>query len=353
MVRVQPSEGVEDALRLLGVVLDHGHVWVVCPLIRSERAVHGASSAVIEVVDDGLQVNAHGQRVPDALVGEHRVPRVPGDVVVCERVEAPEVDRFRQLRPAAFHQPRVGSDHRLIDIAALHGVPCRPVIDDHFEQNLLQIRPLAPVFGAPLEQDLFPRLTAHQAIGSAADGPGGEVGFEIALRVDMLGKHQQVVEVRELGGQLLLEGHGDGVVVDDLRVAEVELFEASRDLRRLILRIDDLLQREQDIAGSHRRPIGERGARIQMERVELAVRCDVPLLRQAGNHLQIHIEVHHRREEEEGDESIVAARGEDRIQRGDVALQPADDRAAFLWRRFINRGGRRKRAFIAAGEDEK
>src|SRR5207245_2860045 len=152
-----------------------------------------------------------------------------------------------------------------------------------------------------------------QAVWSGADRPHGEVTLEVAYAVDMLRKHEEVVELSELGGKALFESDDDRVLVDDLRGTQIELLEPAGDLRRFGRRIDDLAQREQYIARAHRRAVGECRRRVEMERVALSVVADLPLLRESRDHLQVRIEVNHRGEEVERDVPIPARGGENRI----------------------------------------
>ena len=161
---------MKDAQRLLGVVLDHRNFRVIRPLIGRKRSVHRPRGAVIEILDDRFQIDAHRQRAPETFVGENRVACVPWDVVVVERVEAPKIDEFLQLGAVALRDPRIGRDDRFVDIAALHGRPRGRVVVDDFEEHALKIRSRAPVFGPPFEQNFFARNPAHQTIRSAANG---------------------------------------------------------------------------------------------------------------------------------------------------------------------------------------
>ena len=112
----------------------------------------------------------------------------------------------------------------------------------------------------------------------------------------MLGDDAQSVKPAELRGQRFLESDDDGVVVDDVGALEIELVEPARDLHRFARRIDDLLEREEDVGSADRRAVREGGFRRKMERVVLAVRRDFPLLRKAGDGIERRVELHERLE---------------------------------------------------------
>jgi len=68
VVRVQPTERIERPLCFLRVVLDDRDIGVVRPLVRCERTVHRSRRAVVEVLDDRLQIDALRQRTSHAFV---------------------------------------------------------------------------------------------------------------------------------------------------------------------------------------------------------------------------------------------------------------------------------------------
>jgi hypothetical protein len=99
------------------------------------------------------------------------------------------------------------------------------VVADDFEDDGLDVRPLAPVVAAPLDYDFFSRHTADEGVGTAADRAVVEVVAEIAFGVDVLRNHHHIAEAGELRRQRFAEADFDGVVVDRARPGEVHQLE--------------------------------------------------------------------------------------------------------------------------------
>ena len=235
---------------------------------------------MVEVRNDRLQIDARRKSAANALVGQDRIVLVPADEVVVERVEAAEIENLLHLGTAAFVQPEIGIDDRFIDVAAFDGLPGGVVIGDDFEEDVLEVRLHAPEIGAAFEQDLLPRHTPHQLERSGTDSRVGIRGLEVALRIDVLRDGPDHREVRELRREHVLEGDDDGVGrIVGVRLCRIPQFERAGELGRLRFRIDDLGEREHDVARAHRRSIGEGGFRIEVEGVRLAVGRDLVFVR--------------------------------------------------------------------------
>ena len=231
----------------------------------------------------------------------------------------------------------------------------RGSLDRHgdLEEHALDVRLRAPELRPALQQDLLPRHPAHEPVRPRAHGARHEIPSEVPLRIDVLRQDHHIVEVHQLRRQRLAEGDDDGVIVDDVRRGEIERVESAGDLRRFGLRIDDLLQREEYVARQHRRSIGERGVRIEVKGVLLAVVTDLPLRGDPRRRLQVLVEFDQRREQQVVDEPIVRAVGHDRIERGDVLVETPHQRPSLLRLRVVDRrSDRGKRAFIGAGDGQ-
>ena len=198
VVGVEPAEGVEDVPRFAGIELDDGNFRVVRPRVGRERTGHRARGAVIEIVDQRFQIDAHRERAADAFVADDRIAAVPRDVVVAERVEAAELEPVFELQVVALVEPDVGADGRLVEIATLQCVPCGGVVDDHLEEHVFDVRLLRPVVFATLEENFFSGDAAREAIRSAADRARNEVVAEVAGCVDVLRNREQLVEAAHL-----------------------------------------------------------------------------------------------------------------------------------------------------------
>ena len=150
---------------------------------------------------------------------------VPGDEVVAEPVETLKIDRRRERGIGSLAQPRVGGEDGLVDLSELQRIPRRGVIGDHFEHDRLDVRLLAPVVGASLDDDLLAAVPLHQSIRAAADREIIEVGVEVAFRIDMLRKDVHVGEMNQLAGPRLPKPHLDGVVADHSGTRRIQVFE--------------------------------------------------------------------------------------------------------------------------------
>src|SRR5438874_743365 len=155
----------------------------------------------------------------------------------------------------------------------------------------------------------------------------------------MLGQRQQVVEVNHLRRVGFFEGDDDRVRVDDFGVCDVGTLKSRRDLRCFTFGIDDFFQREEDVAGDDRRAIRESRVRREVKRVLLSVGRDLPLLGESRRRAKIRIEIDQWVEEIDVDVAVVFAFLEDWIDADDVRLETANERAAFLWRVLVDRGG--------------
>ena len=344
-VGIHPSQRVENPLRFGRVVLDHRHFRVERPLVGRERSVHGAGRAVIEIGDDRLQIDARRQRAANALVREDRIVLVPADEVVVERVEPPEVEDLLHFGTAAFGHPDVGGDDRFVDVAAFDGLPGGVVVGDDFEEHVLEVRLHSPEIGAALEQNLFAGHAPDELERSGADGSRWCTGLEVALRVDVLRDGWTSREGRELRREDVLERDDDGVVRIDRRASSPDpTFRtspancAASDFGSTIFASVKTTSLAQDGAS-----VGEGGLRIEVKRVLLAVRRNLVFVGQRAGRgrKKIRVELEQRSEEVGGDVMIVLGVDEERIERLDVALEPADDRAAVDRRGVI--GDRRQR----------
>jgi hypothetical protein len=249
-----------------------------------------------------------------------------------------------------------GGHARLVDVADFQRVPARAHVRDHLEDHALQGRLLSPVILAPLDDDLLARLAPDQPVWPAADGGGVVVTAEIALRVDVLRQHEHVVEANELRRQRLAEPHFDRVLANRAGPGQVEMLERGDDLQGLRLRVEDLPEREDDVARAHGLSVRERGFFVELEPIELAVFEHFPRVGQSGDGLQLLVEVDQGREEVVSDLPVIRGGVDGGVERDDVALQTADERPALLRRPRVGDGrfpcrGRLDARFVAEAGD--
>src|SRR5439155_5090780 len=248
------------------------------PRRRGVMLEHARTLAVQDLLHDRVHVEAIGERLADALVGEcgrARAPQVPADVVVreiAERVDAQVVASLDVVEVLWLDRPEV-------DLTALQLRREGRDVGDDLENVLVEVRRAAEVVVVPLEDDLVVRLPLLEREGAARDGRrrvlGGVVDLSRVLRTGVLPvdvRRQRTrggaERIRQRGAEHALELHREA-----LRIARID--GDARDRRRrtaaVFVEAIDVLER--------RRTYGLLAARDRLHAGEVVLAGDLTAVR--------------------------------------------------------------------------